>query len=208
VVYVFDRPAVPQNSAIDVGEKIGDSSLLTTGLKGDCHTNPKRERGIPQVPCGATPVPSLTLRVSMGGGSRAEMEYRCLPTRLVVLSEECQLFRAYSCGISSSDSGHTAMARGPAGRVAAAGNQKFLKGIDADCARHWARGVEKSGRRSCSLSVSACGDHSSSAQRPRVPCIVLVSPVLTRRKSDMLVQCSDLFVAQIEILQTSYSWGK
>ena len=29
------------------------------------HTNPKRERGMLQVTCGAAPVPSLTLRVSI-----------------------------------------------------------------------------------------------------------------------------------------------
>ena len=42
-----------------------DSSLITTGSKGTSHTNPKRERGMPQVSCGATPAPSLTLRVGM-----------------------------------------------------------------------------------------------------------------------------------------------
>ena len=43
----------------------GDSSLITTWSKGTSHTNPKRERGMPQVSCGATPAPSLTLRVGM-----------------------------------------------------------------------------------------------------------------------------------------------
>jgi len=42
-----------------------DSSLITTWWKGTSHTNPKRERGMPQVSCGATPAPSLTLRVGM-----------------------------------------------------------------------------------------------------------------------------------------------
>jgi len=34
-------------------------------VEGTSHTNPKRERGMPQVSWGATPAPSLTLRVGM-----------------------------------------------------------------------------------------------------------------------------------------------
>jgi hypothetical protein len=41
-----------------------DSSLITTGSKGKTYTNPKRQRKIPQVSCGAMAAPSLTLRVS------------------------------------------------------------------------------------------------------------------------------------------------
>jgi hypothetical protein len=51
------------------------------------HTNPKRQRGIPQVTCGATPVPSLTLRASMRNGRGAQLD-QCLPTFLVVFSVE------------------------------------------------------------------------------------------------------------------------
>ena len=35
-------------------------SLATTGSKRKGNTNPKRQRGMPQVPCGAMPAPSLT----------------------------------------------------------------------------------------------------------------------------------------------------
>ena len=41
--------------------KLETSSPNTTWSKGKSHTNPKRERGMPQVTCGATPAPSLTL---------------------------------------------------------------------------------------------------------------------------------------------------
>jgi hypothetical protein len=37
--------------------------LITTGSKGKTYTNPKRQRRIPQVSCGATAAPSRTLRV-------------------------------------------------------------------------------------------------------------------------------------------------
>ncbi len=46
-----------------------DSSLITTWSKGTSHTNPKRERGMPQVSWGAALAPSLTLRVGMEGDS-------------------------------------------------------------------------------------------------------------------------------------------
>ena len=52
-------------SFLDLSPKTGDSSLITTWSKGTSHTNPKRERGMPQVSCGVTPAPWLTLRVSM-----------------------------------------------------------------------------------------------------------------------------------------------
>jgi hypothetical protein len=50
---------------VEIEVESRDSSLITTWSKGTSHTNPKRERGMPQVSCGATAAPSLTLRVSM-----------------------------------------------------------------------------------------------------------------------------------------------
>jgi hypothetical protein len=55
------------------------------------HTNPKRERGMPQVTCGAAPVPSLTLRASMCDASAAWVDQR-LPNFLVVFSEKRPIF--------------------------------------------------------------------------------------------------------------------
>ncbi len=56
-----------ENTEITEGNsrKNRDSSLITTWSKETNHTNPKRERGMPEVSCGPTPAPSLTLRVGM-----------------------------------------------------------------------------------------------------------------------------------------------
>ncbi len=48
-----------------------DVPLVTTGLRGKAYTNPKRQRGMPQVSCGQTPAPSLALRVGMWDDSRS-----------------------------------------------------------------------------------------------------------------------------------------
>jgi hypothetical protein len=50
-----------------------NSSLITTRSRGKAYINPKRQRGMPQVSCGATPAPSLTLRVGMWDDSRSEL---------------------------------------------------------------------------------------------------------------------------------------
>jgi hypothetical protein len=57
----------------ETGRENRDCSLMTIVSRGKDYTNPKRERGIPQVTCGARPAPSLTLRVGMGD------DYRCGP---------------------------------------------------------------------------------------------------------------------------------
>jgi hypothetical protein len=47
-----------------------DSSLIATGSKRKGNTNPKRQRGMPQVSCGTTPAPSLALRIGIWGDLR------------------------------------------------------------------------------------------------------------------------------------------
>jgi hypothetical protein len=66
-----------------------DFSLITTRSRGKAYTNPKRQRGMPQVPCGATPAPSLTLRVVCGTTLLANLDRR-IPGFLVVFSEKSQ----------------------------------------------------------------------------------------------------------------------
>ena len=51
--------------------EFGDFSFITTRSRGKACTNPKRQRGMPQVSCGATPAPSLTLRVDMWDDARS-----------------------------------------------------------------------------------------------------------------------------------------
>jgi hypothetical protein len=54
-------------------------------IKRQSHTNRKRERGIPHVISSATPVPSLTLRVSMWNDRAAPVDQR-LPTFVVAFN--------------------------------------------------------------------------------------------------------------------------
>ena len=46
-----------------------DSSLISDQVEGDRHTNPKRQRGMQQLPCSKEEGPSLTLRVGIRCGS-------------------------------------------------------------------------------------------------------------------------------------------
>ena len=54
--------------------EVGDFSPITTASSGKAYTNPTRQRGMPQVPCGATPAALARAWVGMCDDPRSGLE--------------------------------------------------------------------------------------------------------------------------------------